>query len=281
VTPLLCNWIGSQVGPIWVEPRWSGEGVRGLFSFRLGGFSQPPYHWLNVGGHVGDNPDAVAANRRVVARRIGGSVEEFALAEQVHGDNITCVRAEWLAQPVEKRSPFPACDALITDVPGVTLAIFTADCIPVLLFDPHHRVVAAVHSGWRGTVAGISGKVIERMCDEYGCRPEEIWVTLGPSIRRCCYEVDERVAELLKDRYGSRHVMRRPRTPGKFLVSLQSCVRQDLLEHGVRAEQIEDCGVCTSCRNDVLFSHRADAGKTGRMLGAVRISPPAGRTAGK
>jgi YfiH family protein len=141
------------------------------------------------------------------------------------------------------------------------------------MFDRGRRAVAAVHSGWRGTVGGIAGRVIEHLREAYGSRPDDVEVWLGPSIRSCCYEVDERVADEVRRVFGHTPLQPRFARPGKYWLSLQACIRQDLVRHGVRPEDIHDTGVCTACRTRHLFSHRAEHGRTGRLLGAIQIRP--------
>ncbi|MCL6631677.1 MAG: peptidoglycan editing factor PgeF [Alicyclobacillus herbarius] len=270
---MFTNWSGGQGTPIWLEQdRWHRMGAQAAFSFRLGGVSKPPFDSLNVGSHVGDDVTAVAHNRRIVARKFAVPVEDIAWADQVHGNRVARVDESWRRLPADKRRPFAASDALVTDMEGVAVAVVAADCVPVLFFDPVRRVVGAAHSGWRGTVLGIVQNVLEVMVMDYGSNIRDIRAVLGPSIRSCCYEVSEAVASQLADRFGPRHVFPRPCRPGKFLVSLASCIRQDFVRAGMCPEYIEDVGVCTSCHNDVLFSHRADGGHTGRLLGIVRLS---------
>ncbi|MCL6627226.1 peptidoglycan editing factor PgeF [Alicyclobacillus shizuokensis] len=273
---MLGNWIGGQGTPIWLEPSgWRAAGAKAVFSFRLGGFSQGPFASLNAGGHVGDDAAAVAANRAKIAAHLSVPVHDIAMAEQVHGSRVALVGEDWPLLAPQQRVPFAASDALLTHVPGIALGILTADCVPVLFFDPVQRVVAAAHSGWRGTVEGISSRVVEAMVEVYGCRVQNVLAVLGPAIRRCCYEVDDTVADAFVARFGRAHVTKRPGRPGKFLLDLPSCIRKDLLQAGVSPHHLEDTGVCTACRNDVLFSYRADGGRTGRQLAVVGLSAKA------
>ncbi|WP_067931557.1 peptidoglycan editing factor PgeF [Alicyclobacillus kakegawensis] len=269
---MLGNWIGGHDTPIWLEPSgWRAAGAHAAFSFRLGGVSQGPFASLNAGGHVGDDASAVTANRAKIAAHLSVPVHDIAMAEQVHGSRVALVGEDWLELAPQQRVPFAATDALVTHVRGIALGILTADCVPVLFFDPVQRVVAAAHSGWRGTVEGISSRVVKTMVEVYGCRAQNVRAVLGPAIRRCCYEVDESVAGAFIDRFGRAHATIRPGRPGKFLLDLPSCIRKDLLEAGVSPHHLQDTGVCTACRNDVLFSYRADGGRTGRQLAVVGL----------
>ncbi|MCL6548879.1 MAG: peptidoglycan editing factor PgeF [Alicyclobacillus sp.] len=272
---MLTDWTGSLDGPIWIKPRWPSGIARGLFSFRTHGVSAPPFESLNVGFHVQDDPELVLANRRRCAVELGGDVGDWIAGEQVHGTAVAVVgRADRGTGADGRTAPVPGVDALVTDEPGVTLVTLAADCVPLLFLDPVRRVIAAAHSGWKGTVGHIAAEVLLTMRERFGCRPSEVDVWLGPSIRRCCYEVDDPVAERVRAAFGPRYLIPRHGRPGKYWLGLQACIRTDLLAAGVRPDHIHDVGVCTSCRKSVLFSHRADQGRTGRLLGAVRLLAP-------
>ena len=269
---MFANWHGFAEGPIWIKPRWPEDLARGLFSFRPHGASLAPYTGLNVGLHVGDDPQRVAFNRQTCGIELGGSLEDWIVGEQVHGTNVAVVGQEDRGRGSDDlHRPVSDVDALVTDTPGLTLVVLTADCIPVLFFDPVKRVIATAHSGWKGTVGHIVRNVVETMHQQFGCRAEDIDVWMGPSIRQCCYEVSETVAGIVIDQFGWQHVVKRPNKPGKYLLNLHSCVRSDLLAAGVLNDRVHDTGVCTACHTDVLFSHRAEQGRTGRLLGAVRL----------
>ncbi|GGI97316.1 laccase domain protein [Alicyclobacillus cellulosilyticus] len=267
---MLTTWSGGVDSPIWWQPRWSDDGARGLFSFRVHGMSRFPYASLNVGLHVGDRTEHVVANRNRCAQALGVPLTHWVFAEQVHGTQVAVVgRADCGAGSDGHVPPIPGADALITGEPGVVIAVMAADCVPVLLYDRRNRVVAAVHSGWRGTVGHIVVKTLARMREVFGTATTDVEAWLGPSIRRCCYEVDRAVASQVAAAFGERFVMRRRGRADRFLVGLAQCIRADLTRAGVPGEQVRDSGVCTSCRVDVLFSHRAEGGRTGRQLAAV------------
>lgn len=267
---MFTDWHGSLEGPTWIKPRWPEQVVRGLFSFRTNGVSLPPYDSLNMGLHVGDNPQHVLANRALLSRELGGSVDEWVVGAQVHGNQVAVVDDLDLSRN-EGGVSVPGVDGLVTARTNITLAVFAADCVPILFFDPIQRVIATAHSGWKGTVLHIARNVVQTMKNRFGSESENIEVWFGPSIRQCCYEVDERVAEPVRQEFGAAHLWRRTR-PGKYLLNLQSCIRQDLLAEGLRPEHIVDSGLCTASHRDWLFSHRADHGQTGRLAGAVRLT---------
>jgi YfiH family protein len=171
-------------------------------------------------------------------------------------------------------------DGLITDEAGVLLAAGTADCVPVLLVDPQHRAVGAFHAGWRGTVAGIVGLGVERMRAEFGTHPEDLLAAIGPSIGACCYTVGQDVREQFAEQFPYSDALFRidPEQPGipKYKIDLWEANRRQLLDVGVKPTGINTVGECTSCTLEAsgqprYFSHRAQAGRTGRMLNVVGI----------
>lgn len=267
------RWRGASRQPVWLHTSWSDPTVSGLFSFRTGGVSGSRWQSLNVGLHVGDQPSDVIANRHICASIIGGELEDWVTAQQVHGTGVHVARAADKGRGIHAaESAVPGVDALITDEPGLTLVVMAADCVPVLFYDPVHRAIGAAHSGWKGTVGHIVVEVVEAMKRTYGTKAIDLRVSLGPSIRQCCYEVDDVVRNPVVEAFGTRYVRPRFGVQGKFLLSLQSCIRSDLVDAGVPEGAVDDCGVCTSCQKHVLFSHRAESGRTGRQLGAVRLN---------
>ncbi|MBX5437366.1 MAG: peptidoglycan editing factor PgeF [Alicyclobacillaceae bacterium] len=269
---MVTNWTGSLGSPIWVKPPFQDGIAEGLFSFRVAGVSAPPFDSLNVGFHVPDDPACVRENRLRCAAELGADIADWVVAEQVHGTSVAVVGRTDRGRGADGRQPPVAgVDGLITAEPGVALVTLAADCVPLLFADPVRRVVGSAHSGWKGTVGHIARQMVQTMKQAFGCRPSDIEVWMGPSIRRCCYEVDGRVAEQVRTEFGNRYLLPRHGQPGKYWLGLQACIRSDLENEGVIAARIHDTGVCTSCRRQVLFSHRADGGRTGRLLAAVRL----------
>ena len=223
--------------------------VRTLFTDRHGGFGAPPYDTFNLGGHVGDDPETVARNRAKLRERVGVPIQWM---EQVHGDTV-CVVERPLEAP-------PQCDALVTDRPGLALAAMVADCIPILLFDPLRRVVAAVHAGRNGVFLNIPAQTVRTMAETFGCDPTHIRARFGPTIGVCCYEVDDALAALARKNFPGRYVKGRS-------LDLPGMAKQRLLEAGLRAEQIETSPLCTRCSPD-HFSYRRE-GTTGRFAGLI------------
>jgi len=238
-------------GVSWFE---SAGGIRRRFTTRHGGVSKPPYDGLNLGGGVGDDPDAVAENRARVAAAAGLARGDLVWMRQVHGSTVTAVTGGSAYEPAD-------CDGMVTAEPGVGLAVLVADCVPILAGDPAAGVIAAVHAGRRGAADGIALRMLERMAG-LGAAPGGITVVLGPAICGACYEVPlsmrDQVADLLP---GSASTTDRG-TPG---LDLRAGLARQLRAAGV-AEIVIDPR-CTFTDAD-LYSHRRSA-PTGRFAGLI------------
>ncbi|MCX5886183.1 MAG: peptidoglycan editing factor PgeF [Proteobacteria bacterium] len=236
---------------------------------RVGGESLPPFESLNLGLNVGDVRECVVRNYQLVSKALGIELDSFATCKQVHGDRVIEV-----TEKDEAKGPFShyheEADAMITKVPGPVLMVRVADCIPVLFFDPVQKVIGIAHAGWRGTVKEIAAKTAEVIVSRYNSDPARILVGIGPGIGPCCYEVDERVSSLFTKGFSSGEQLITERN-GKQYLDLWEANRRQLLEVGIRAENIEVAGLCTSCQNQLLFSHRKDKGKTGRFGALIGI----------
>ncbi|WP_300365729.1 peptidoglycan editing factor PgeF [Hydrogenimonas sp.] len=227
--------------------------IRTLFTDRHGGESLPPYDTFNLAYHTGDLPEHVDRNRILLQRRIGS--EHIAWMDQVHGDRIRIVES------VEETTP-PSCDALVTDRPGIALAVMVADCIPILLHDPVRGVIAAVHAGRNGTFLKVASKTAEAMGERFGSAMEDIRVTMGPSIHACCYEVGEEIGAIVRKNFGDAYMNDRS-------LNLQELNREMLLQSGITRRHIEISDICTCC-NPNYFSYRRER-TTGRSVGVVWI----------
>jgi len=244
------------------------------FSTRQGGVSPPPYATLNLGASVGDDPKAVEENRRRFFGTFGIVASQVVRVRQVHGDGVLTVD-----ESLVSREGFPSVlldeqyeyDALITNLPKLALVVSTADCLPILIHDPIRRAVAAVHAGWRSTARRIAGRAIEAMAAAYGTHPADCRVAIGPGIRRCCYEVDTAVTDTMTiglPTWAEHAVATRP---GHFRLDLAGVNRAILQGAGVRPDRIADVRLCTACRTDLFFSHRAERPRTGRMMNLILL----------
>jgi YfiH family protein len=252
----------------------SSDRVAHGFSTRQGGVSQTPYATLNLGISVGDDPEAVRENRRRFFGTFGLQHSRVVRVKQVHGNGVLVVD-----EALASHRGFPGVlldegfeyDALITNLLDQALVVSTADCLPLLIHDPIHGAVAAVHAGWRGTAKRIASQALEAMAKSYGTDPTDCRVAIGPSIRGCCYEVDSAVADAMSAALPTWEEHAVPTRPGHLRLDLAGVNRAVLMEVGVRREGIEDVGLCTACRNDLFFSHRAEKGRTGRMMNLILL----------
>jgi YfiH family protein len=242
---------------------------------------------LNLGFTKDDSKAAVERNRAVFLRELGVGKQPWRLVtlRQVHSDII-----RYVDSPVKTQL---AGDGLITDTPGLLLAIQTADCLPIILVDPKRPAVGVFHAGWRGTVKRIIEKGVGEMRLRFGSRARDLKAAIGPGIQGCCYEVGAEVREQfqsqfayaaqlfreveerdpVRDKYPMLFLTARPPghsvLPKKIFLDLVEANRQQLRAVGVPAKSIEASPLCTNCRTDLLFSYRAEKGKTGRMMGVV------------
>ncbi len=229
------------------------------FTTRAGGTSEPPWDTLNLGGLVGDDPERVRENWRRLERETG---LRFARVRQVHGAR--AVRADAPSDPREEA------DVVVSRRAGVGACISVADCVPVLLADPESGAVAAVHAGWRGTLARAAAEGVLALSREAGAPPSRLVAAIGPSIGPCCYEVSADLAARFREAFGPPAV-RDGSAPRLDLWAANAAV---LRAAGVLSERIDLLGRCTSCERDLFFSHRRDAGRTGRQVAFIAPRAP-------
>lgn len=293
----------GQEKSLLVLPTVQKMGAVAGFSTRLGGVSPPPFDSMNLSVQQGDSKANVAKNFAAFCRPLHIEPGSIAFCRQVHGDTIHVLHSV--------PNGLMDGDALVTSQRGVFLGVKTADCLPILLFDPMRGVVAAVHAGWRGTVLRIAGKVVRRMTDEFGTRASDVMALLGPAIGPCCYEVDEAVLSPFKKAFKMVHsLVLSPDTPQTVPVSQRETItegfsdehsramntvrpirsgrsaekiesrgrldlinanRFDLVSKGVEPENIFGGEYCTACQSELFFSHRRDNGRTGRHVAVVGL----------
>ena len=241
------------------------------FSTRLGGVSQGMWESLNLGTSRGDDPDHVRENYRRFLSAIGAGGEKIAMTNQVHGGAVRCVTTADLHTDPYDNVGYEA-DGLMTDLPGVALVIYSADCIPVLFYDPARRVIAAVHAGWRGTAAGITAAAVERMRDVYGCRPADILAAVGPGIGPDCFETHEDVPNAMTSALSTavlRHI--KIKENGKFAVDLKAINAMRLEQAGLDPDHIAVSTLCTACHPEMFWSHRKLGTSRGSMAAAIQL----------
>lgn len=243
-----------------------------LFHFsttRIGGCSAENYRSLNLGFNSGDHPVAVTENRIKLCNSLEIDPECLVFPKQTHTATIKTISTNFFELGNENRRHFlNETDAVITNLKGVCVAIKTADCVPVLLFDYKRRVVAAVHAGWRGTVQNIVSKTIQKMATEFGTEPSDLYAGIGPSISHEVYEVGEEVWKQFNTTFYSET---NPAKTGKRLLSLWSANFQQLIMSGIPANQIEIARTCTFSNPDRFFSARRDGLNTGRMASGIMV----------
>ena len=231
------------------------------FTTRLGGVSTGHLSSMNIGAHRGDAPENVEENLRILGTAVGFSLEDLVATKQTHSDIVRRVgRGDRGGYMVEGTSA--ECDALITNESGVGLTVFTADCTPILLYDPVTGAVGAAHAGWRGTAKGIAARTVEAMAKEFGCQPQNICAAIGPNIGPCCFETDADVPDAMVHAFGDGAYAHIRQENGKHYVNLKELNALCLRNAGVR--HIEISPLCTACRQDLFWSHR----RVGQMRGS-------------
>lgn len=254
-------------------------GLSAGFSGRAGGVGEAPYDSLNLAYHVDDDPETVLENRRRLAGALGFPAETWTCGEQVHGVEVAVVREEDIGKGfLDRDSAFQATDGLVTNVPNVLLTSFYADCVPLYFVDPVHRAVGLAHAGWKGTVGRIAEAVIAKMEQEYGSLRSDIRTAIGPSIGKCCYEVDEHVMGKVREAFAG--IPREEWEPkiavssvreDRSMLNLKEMNRIIMIKAGILPTHIECTSWCTSCQSDRFFSYRKHNGVTGRMASWVGL----------
>lgn len=243
------------------------------YSTRLGGVSTGHCSTMSFSVKCGDTVPQILENFRRMSEAIGVSKDMLVLTDQVHGDKVIPVGKEHIYN-AEGQTVLHGVDGIVTNVPGLTLVCFTADCVPLFFYDPVHRVVGLSHAGWRGTVAQIGRKTLEVMREHYGTEAADVHVVIGPSICAECYEVSEEVADACREAFPADTLEQflTPGRPGHYQLDLWQANKVALMLSAVPTEQISISGLCTCCNAKYLHSHRATAGKRGLLTGYLAVS---------
>lgn len=247
--------------------------VRHGFSTRLGGVSEGVYASMNLSFSRGDKEAAVQENYRRIARAIGFDWESVVTSDQTHTANVRVVTNRDKGCGLTKPRPYQDVDGMITNELGITLATFYADCVPLYLLDPVKKAIGLSHSGWKGTVGKIGKATVQAMEREYGTNPEDLIVTIGPSICQDCYEVSEDVIEQFQKAFPREQWdgLFYRKENGKYQLDLWEANRQIFLEARVKPENISMPNLCTCCNPQFLFSHRASKGKRGNLAAFLAL----------
>lgn len=258
--------------PMQVSLRMTMAGVPHGFTTRQGGVSEGIYASLNLGKNRGDDLDKVRENYSRVCSALGVERDKLVFSNQVHGSGVRIVTAEDAGKGLDRRVDYEA-DGLVTNVEGLVLTVFGADCLTVLLYDPVQRAVGAVHAGWRGTAENIVGQAVRTMKEAYGTRPEDLIAALGPCISRCCFETDEDVPEALHRKLGEDVLpyLDGPGEGGKFRVDLKGINALLLQKSGVLREFTDISPDCTLCKPEKYWSHRYTKGERGSQAALIAL----------
>jgi hypothetical protein len=240
--------------------------IKHYVSGREGGVSEGEVGSLNLGLRAEANRENVLENRRRVAEAMGVAPIHLVFPSQTHSDHVKLVQAHTLPGELEDT------DALICNTPGICISVMSADCVPILLYDPVTRAVAAVHAGWRGTVAKILEHTVRQMQSQFDTQPSDLIAGIGPSICPEVYEVGPEVITAVAEVFGTKeNLVSRENGEGKGFLNLWEANRLQLLSLGVRPEAIEVAGICTFTHSDVFFSARKSGNKAGRFAAGILI----------
>jgi len=245
------------------------------FTTRLGGVSEGIFESLNLRQNLGDDPAAIVENYNRITAALGISKGDLVFSRQVHGDEVRVVGRGDCLEDIFQTKDWEA-DGLVTAEAGVALAVFTADCIPVLLWDAETGAVGAVHAGWRSTVLDIAGKAVGKLID-LGADPANIRAAIGPGIGGCCFEtgpeVKAAVCEILEagDGFGTGGMTPplRERPDGKYMIDLKEVNRRLLVRAGLLPERITVAAECTMCLPELFWSHRVTEGLRGAQASMI------------
>lgn len=235
--------------------------VRHGFSTRLGGVSKGHCGTMNISTTRGDEPEAIEENRRRIAAAIGVDPSDFTYTHQTHTTNVAVVEEK------DRGGKFLDTDGMVTNVPGICLVTFYADCVPLFFVDPEHRAIGLSHSGWRGTVGRMGKVTLELMKERYGTDPAQVYAAVGPSICQDCYEVSEDVIGRIKETFDEAlwQELFYEKENGKYQLDLWKANKTVMTEAGVREERIAVTNVCTHCNPEILFSHRSAGTARGNL----------------
>ena len=236
------------------------------FTTREGGVSEGIFATTNLSFSRGDEHERVLENYRRVAAAMGTSINNIVTSDQTHTTNVRQVKKDDCGEGVTRPREHFDVDGMITDEPGVVLATFYADCVPLYFVDPVHRAIGLSHSGWRGTVGRMGARTIEAMHDAFETLAKDLVCAIGPSICQDCYEVSADVAkEFEKEFEGHDEILAKGNAPGKYQLDLWRANQIVLMDAGVLTENIQTTQLCTCCNPTLLFSHRASHGQRGNL----------------
>ena len=247
--------------------------VSHAFSTRLGGVSKGDFATMNFSFTRGDDRDDVLENYRRMAAALGVDRERMVLTWQTHTTNVRRVTEEDEGKGIVRDRDYRDVDGLITDIPGITLVTFFADCVPLYFLDPVHKAIGLSPSGWRGTVKRMGQVTVDAMKEAFGTRPEDIIACIGPSICGDCYEVGEEVADEFADAFHEKYhdVILLKKQNGKYQLDLWKANEIVLKEAGIKGDNLAVTNICTYCNPQLLFSHRRTAERRGNLCAFLSL----------
>ena len=265
----------TNCGVTWLSfPALEQSGmVAHAFSTRMGGVSKGPFSTMNFSFTRGDDPEDVRENYRRMAEALGVDQNRMVLTWQTHTTNVRTVTEKDFGKGVVCDRDYRDVDGLITNIPGVTLVTFFADCVPLYFLDTKRKAIGLSHSGWRGTVNRMGQVTLQAMNREFGTKPEDVIACVGPSICQDCYEVGAEVIEQFRNNFNADHYDKLfyEKPNGKFQLNLWEANRIVLAEAGVPDSQIFVTDICTYCNPELLFSHRRTAEKRGNLCAFLSL----------
>lgn len=272
-----CSWKRKESSePLLVRERYGVTGllfsaledskmVNHAFSTRIGGVSEGKFASMNFSFTRGDDPEHVRENYRRMAQFLRVDMQRMVLSHQTHTTNVRVVTEADAGKGVVRKREYQDVDGLVTNVPGITLVTFYADCVPLYILDPVHQAIGLSHSGWRGTVNRMGKETLRVMKREYGTEPSDVIVCIGPSICQDCFEVGKEVADCFDSDLSYQ------KENGKYQLDLWSANQRIFLEAGVLESQIHITDICTKCNSELLFSHRKDGENRGNMAAFLAL----------
>lgn len=233
------------------------------FTTRFGGVSTGDFATLNLNFNRPDPKPNVIENYRRLGQALAVSLDNMVLSYQVHDNKVIPVSSQHRGMGIAKERTYRNVDGLATQEKDLLLVTHYADCVPLYFYDPVLKVIALSHSGWKGTLLDIAGQTVSKLKENYGCQPHNLHMAFGPHIRACCFEVGDDVAHPFRETFPWAEAFSTRINEKKWLLDLEGIITQSLLSHGLVADHITGCDVCTRCHSDLFFSHRGSGGKTG------------------
>ena len=245
--------------------------VVNAFSTRQGGVSVGCLESMNLGFDRGDLDENVLKNHKIFAKAVGFPYENIVTTNQTHTTNVRVVTKEDCGKGITKDRDYSDVDGLITNVPGIVLTTYYADCVPLYILDPVNKAIGLSHSGWKGTVKRIGDNTLKLMNENYGTNPKDVICCIGPSICQDCYEISADVANEFINEFGKNNKILYNKGNGKYQLNLWESVKQVFLDAGVEYDNIYTTDICTCCNKDELFSHRGHHGKRGNLAAFLML----------